>query len=92
MRILIAKEKHGDRYLDASTDELLETSSRKLIRERLDDVWYTEVKDQDEAKRILDHTEHNPKKTAWRFLQRMSNGEYEGVTLAKVESPEEETE
>lgn len=44
MRILVAKENHGDRYLDASTDEELGKSALKLLKERNALGWmYPEV-------------------------------------------------
>lgn len=42
MRILIAREKHGPRYLDASSDEALARSSLKLLRDRLCKGYYPE--------------------------------------------------
>lgn len=38
--ILVAREKHGDRYFDASTPELLAAASLKLLRERMKEGWY----------------------------------------------------
>lgn len=40
MQILIAKEKHGKRYFDASTLELLASASLTLLRERMEDGTY----------------------------------------------------
>ena len=40
MRILIAEEKYGTRYLEANTDEELDKSCRKLIKERLKYNYY----------------------------------------------------
>lgn len=42
MKILVVKEKHGDYYYDASTDELLDKTCRKILQERLKDGWYDE--------------------------------------------------
>lgn len=40
-KILVAKEKHGDRYLNASTPEALAESAFKLLKERWEmDYWY----------------------------------------------------
>ena len=39
-RILVADEKHGTRYFDASTFELLDAACRKLLKQRLDEGWY----------------------------------------------------
>lgn len=40
MQILIAKEKHGKRYFDASTPELLAGACLTLLRERMEDGTY----------------------------------------------------
>lgn len=39
-QIIVAKEKHGTRYFDASTPELLAESAFKLLKERWDSDWY----------------------------------------------------
>jgi hypothetical protein len=39
-RIIIFKEKHGDRYFDASTPELLHKACLKIFKERLAEGWY----------------------------------------------------
>lgn len=40
MKIIVAQEKHGDRYLNATTDEALAASCVKLLKERLEQGWY----------------------------------------------------
>ena len=42
MKILIAKEKHETRYLDASTNEAFAKSALKILTERLERGWYLE--------------------------------------------------
>ena len=40
-KILIAHEKHGNRYFDASTEELRNAAALKLLTERFDEgYWY----------------------------------------------------
>lgn len=40
-RVIIAREKHGERILDASTEDALARSAHKLLKERLEDGhWY----------------------------------------------------
>jgi hypothetical protein len=42
-KILIFREKHGSRYFDASTDELICKAALKVLTERLEDgYWYYE--------------------------------------------------
>lgn len=39
-RILIVHEKHGIRYFDTSTDELLDKACKHILKERLDNGYY----------------------------------------------------
>jgi hypothetical protein len=39
-RILILREKHGDRYFDVPDDEVLHKTCVKILKERLDEGWY----------------------------------------------------
>lgn len=52
-QILIAKEKHGTRYFDASTPELLAESAFKLLKERWNDGYWYYLDDPPEDKDIL---------------------------------------
>jgi hypothetical protein len=52
-QILIAKEKHGTRYFDASTPELLAESAFKLLKERWDDGYWYCLDDPPEDKDVL---------------------------------------
>lgn len=52
-QILIAKEKHGTRYFDASTPELLAESAFKLLKERWDDGYWYFLDDPPEDKEVL---------------------------------------
>ncbi len=52
-QILIAKEKHGTRYFDASTPELLAESAFKLLKERWDDGYWYCLDDPPEDKEVL---------------------------------------
>lgn len=47
MQILIAKEKHGDRYFDASSNEKLHKACVKLLQERLNEGYYQVYEDKD---------------------------------------------
>lgn len=52
-QILIAKEKHGTRYFDASTPELLAESAFKLLKERWDEEYWYYVDDPPKDKDVL---------------------------------------
>jgi hypothetical protein len=52
-QILIAKEKHGTRYFDASTPELLAESAFKLLKERWNDGYWYYLDDPPEDKDVL---------------------------------------
>lgn len=52
-QILIAKEKHGTRYFDASTPELLAESAFKLLKERWDEKHWYYVDDPPKDKDVL---------------------------------------
>lgn len=52
-QILIAKEKHGTRYFDASTPELLAESAFKLLKERWNEGYWYYLDDLPEDKDIL---------------------------------------
>ncbi len=41
-RIIIFKEKHGNRYFDASTEEKLHIAALKVLKERFESGWYYE--------------------------------------------------
>jgi hypothetical protein len=53
-KILIAHEKHGDRYFDASTKEATDKAAFKLLKERFEDsdYWYY-VDDEPEKRDML---------------------------------------
>jgi hypothetical protein len=48
VEILITKEKHGEFYYDASTDEALAKSALKILTERWEEGWYYEPEDVDD--------------------------------------------
>lgn len=52
-QILIAREKHGTRYFDASTPELLAESAFKLLKERWEEGYWYFLDDPPEDKDIL---------------------------------------
>lgn len=56
IRILIAHEKHGDRYFNASTNYELAKVSIKLLKERLKLGYYTPDEDYKEPPKQLDET------------------------------------
>lgn len=89
MRILIAQEKHGNRYFKASTPEELDISCKKILKERLEekDYWYWNNKDfVKEAEEILKSDMILNKRDIPRSYQLLSNrcGEYEYVSLESV--------
>lgn len=82
-RILFVEEKHGNRFFDASTDELLYAASLKIVRERLKRGWYYD--------RIYDTActvdQNDDGAAAWKFLtERNGELEYENVRLVDLES------
>jgi hypothetical protein len=80
MRIIVAKEKHETRYLDARDDAALGRSALRLLRERLP-RWYYGA-DKRRAERIL--AEQNGEQ-AWKFLWAHRDYEYEEVEMVCVE-------
>lgn len=52
-QILVAREKHGNRYFDASTPELLAKSAFKLLKERWEDEYWYYLDDPPDGKDIL---------------------------------------
>ena len=43
-RIVVFREKHGDRYFDASTEKKYEAACIKIVKERQLDGWYSAYK------------------------------------------------
>lgn len=81
MRILVLKEKHGDRYFQAgSTPEELEAVAAMIVRERLaDGYWYLD-QDVGKAQAALERG----KSMDW--LRARSRHEYEGIGLVNTEN------
>jgi plasmid stabilization system protein ParE len=46
VRVLVAHEKHGARYFDASTTETWAAASLRLLRERFEEDWYQRPDDE----------------------------------------------
>lgn len=83
-RILVLREKHGDRYFAASDDHQLGRASVEILRSRVDRGCFYFDEDLLHARSILD-TEDMRGKRAWRFLNSRSRHEYEGVELEHLE-------
>lgn len=82
-KILIAEEKHGSRYFDASTPELLHAAALKLVSERIETEYFAEPKT--ELNRLRDTLKTRDGKYAWLFLMERRDAEYEGVTIENIE-------
>lgn len=54
MRVLVAKEKHGDRLLAADTEEALAQAAFTLLKERWEQGWYEDPDD------IMEYREEPP--------------------------------
>jgi hypothetical protein len=81
-QILVVREKHGNRYLPAATDEELHASALKLVTNRVEDgYWYYDDEDDAAATRASDIVQASDGTAAWRFLQERDDYEYEGVEL-----------
>ncbi|GJQ44116.1 MAG: hypothetical protein JETCAE03_36140 [Ignavibacteriaceae bacterium] len=81
--IIVLKEKHSDRYIDAGEGlddrENLEKISAKIIKERIrEKFWYT-PEDVKEAKEAIKN------KNALGWLRKRSGYEYEGFELQTLE-------
>jgi len=91
LKILIAKEKHGDRYFDASTEEALWRASHYILKQRYEQGWYVGWKNgkQNMNDFIARKLTEEPGKIHWRLLQERNGGpEYEDVCLEHLEEPE----
>lgn len=88
-QILIAHEKHGRRYFDASTPELLAENSLKLLKERWEEDWYW-LESPPEGKDILSEDQIAALPTEkLRDLANQERNEYlEEVRLWKIEEEE----
>lgn len=81
MKLLILKEKHGERYFSYTTQEELHLLARFIVSERIEENWY-----EDESnKRVLADLDRVVKsgdgKAAWNVLQARSQWEYEGFEI-----------
>jgi len=92
LKILIVKEKHGDRYFDASTDEALWRASHYILKRRHEEGWYVEwtLKNGKQGMNdfIAQKLTEEPSKIHWLLLQKRNGGEYEDVCLEHLEEPE----
>lgn len=52
-KIIIFKEKHGNRYFDASTEKLRNAACLEIIKERFDEFWYDYDNEKPSAKNVL---------------------------------------
>lgn len=78
MRIIVATEKHGARYHDATDD--VEPAAKKIIEERLADGYWYGPADTEKARKAI------ASETCWQFLVSRSRYEYEHVELSEVET------
>lgn len=82
MRVLLAREKHGDRHFDATTDTLLENACRLLILERIaEGVYdpYVTIIARQALGQLGERARGMP--VAYDFLLTRRGAEYEFVTL-----------
>ena len=83
MRLLIAFEKHGQRYFCVPTDQELHEVSVRLMQERIDEGWYEDKKFLARAKKAVEKPYMG---TAWGLLCSRNDAEYERVDLEETES------
>jgi hypothetical protein len=89
MKILVAQEKHGNRYFKASTPEELDVSCKKILSERLEEKDYWYYNDENFVKRaeeIVNSDMILNKRDVPRSYQLLTSreGEYEYVSLEGV--------
>jgi hypothetical protein len=89
MKILVAQEKHGNRYFKASTPEELDASCKKILSERLKEKDYWYYNDENFVKRaeeIVNSDMVLNKRGIPRSYQLLTSreGEYEYVELVEV--------
>jgi len=89
MKILVAQEKHGNRYFKASTPEELDISCKKILSERLKEKDYWYWNDENFVKRaeeIVNSDMVLNKRGIPRSYQLLTSreGEYEYVELVEV--------
>lgn len=84
MQILILHEKHGDRYLDVSTDERLISSVWSVLKARLEEGWYHDPKWLEIVRKYVDHPELITPAKALGLMNRRKDHEYEGFDLETV--------
>jgi hypothetical protein len=79
-QIMIAREKHGPRYINMSQG--IASTAHALLKERFEANWYEGV-DLSRAGRALSGLD--PKFTPWRFLTLRRDFEYEAVEIVDLE-------
>lgn len=81
-KIIVADEKHGHRYFDASTQSAIYQVALKLVREREKLGWYLW-----EAPSLVRNA-MTYGVNAWDFLQYRNSGNFDGETVLLVELEE----
>lgn len=75
-KIIVFKEKHGNRYFDASTDEKVQAVALKIFNERLKEgYWYMDIEQRHQ--KYFNQAKDGNAKSALIFLQGRSNSSYE---------------
>lgn len=86
-KLLVAREKHGDRYFYIGDTPMLHRVALMLLKERLDESWYDNGDDVTGMDLAVIKTSVHQKDgaTAWKILQEHRHYEYEDVQLTNFE-------
>ena len=87
-RVLVLHEKHAQRILDVSTDELLYEAAHAVLTGRSKEAWYDDF-DADDDKRLEKILAVPPSRDCWRFLLELSSREYERVEIVGLTTLDE---
>jgi hypothetical protein len=85
-RIIVLKEKYGERYIEANTPEQKGIAACRILRERIANKWYNEH-EAEMAQMVLDLTDVEKRYAlAWSFLSKRNGYEYEGIEIVSLET------
>lgn len=87
MKILILKDKHGDRYFSYSNEHELHLVAAFIVRERFDDGWYEDIKESRSAAALLEKAIDGDNRAAFALIGRRNDYEY-GYELVDTETVE----
>jgi hypothetical protein len=88
MKLLILKEKHGDRHFSFNTEAELHLVARFIVSERIDEDCYIDEQNNKILGNLNKVTLYNDGAAALRVLDARSDWEYEGYEIIETESIE----